>query len=167
MPGSWPATHGEGTSSAESERISSVRKPDAVRAELTPGEFRQGGATEGSSPARLAASDGTQSGDSYHLQSDAVLADGAWHYEVFAIDRQTDTSALYVDAVGLDTRTDVDSTLGTSYGAPFRIGTNWNNSEPFAGALDEVRVRAGIPSIDWIDAQNAAMRDRLATYTPL
>lgn len=65
-------------------------------------------------------------------------ADDTWHHVVGVFDRTNTTMILYVDGVQA-TSTIIDNTLAAN-GGTFRVGTQWDNTEPFGGAVDDVRV---------------------------
>lgn len=65
-------------------------------------------------------------------------SDDKWHHVVGIIDRPNTTMGLYIDGLFAATTT-IDNTLAAN-GGSFRIGTQWDNSAPYIGSIDDVRV---------------------------
>ncbi len=70
--------------------------------------------------------------------NDSDYNDNRWHNVVGVIDRPNLVMELFIDGVKKG-RISIDNTkLGA--GGTARIGTNWDNSRPFSGLIDDVRV---------------------------
>jgi len=64
--------------------------------------------------------------------------DGNWHHVACVVDRPNNNMTLYVDGE-LAASSNVDNTLLSNAGS-LRIGTQWNNANPYNGSIDEVVV---------------------------
>ncbi|MBN1792139.1 LamG domain-containing protein, partial [Candidatus Woesearchaeota archaeon] len=69
---------------------------------------------------------------------DVDYDDDVWHHVVGVIDRPDEEMRLYVDG-DLKGTVFVDNSAGAAGGSA-RIGTDWNNGNPFNGSIDEVGV---------------------------
>lgn len=112
---------------------------------------------------RLALGAGCPDYTSHHLGSwGTSFADTMWHHVAFVIDRSKGTASLFVDGQLVDSEA-IDIALPGAGGVA-KIGSNWNDSTTFDGAIDEVRISDGARSAEWIDAEHASMTDVLLDY---
>ena len=58
---------------------------------------------------------------------------------VGVIDRPANSMILYIDGISKGTATP-DNTNNSNMNPELRVGSNWDNSTPFAGSVDEVRI---------------------------
>jgi hypothetical protein len=87
----------------------------------------------------------------------------AWRYVVLVIDRPNVEMRLFVDGTLKSSRA-IDN-LGDADGSgSFLIGTDWDHSNSFTGAIDEVRVSSSARSESWIAAQHKAMTDSFLRF---
>lgn len=80
----------------------------------------------------------------HYLHSDSIVAgtnydDDTWHHVVSVIDRVNGKLFLYVDNVKKG-EMNLNTTDSGDGNASFRIATNYNNTTPFAGTVDEVKI---------------------------
>ena len=108
---------------------------------------------------------GCPAAEVYILDSpSAGYADGMWHHVALVIDRPGGVMRLHVDGSLVATHAaEIDNALAGG-GFYDRIGTNFNNTRPFEGSIDEVRIASVARSTAWIAAQHASMIDGLATF---
>ncbi|HEY4496978.1 MAG TPA: LamG-like jellyroll fold domain-containing protein [Candidatus Paceibacterota bacterium] len=74
----------------------------------------------------------------YSLNSTINYDDDKWHFAVTVVDRPNLLMTLYVDGVTRGTVAIDNALSGT--GGSARIGTNWNNTTPFNGLVDDIRI---------------------------
>ncbi|MBR9681697.1 MAG: LamG domain-containing protein [Candidatus Altiarchaeota archaeon] len=72
------------------------------------------------------------------VSSGLDYSDGKWHQVICSIDRPNLNQSLYVDG-HLVASVAIDNTF-SGVGGSLRIGTQWNNANPFDGIIDEVRA---------------------------
>jgi hypothetical protein len=97
----------------------------------------------------------------YEVKAAASL--GAWSYLTLVMDRPASVMRLFVDGVLMDT-VDIDNTADADGNGSFRIGTDWDDSSPFNGSIDEVRVSSSARSAGWIAAQHRSMTDGFLSF---
>lgn len=88
---------------------------------------------------------------------------GAWRYLTLVMDRPASVMRLFVDGVLADSVA-IDNTADADGNGSFRIGTDWDNSQPFSGSIDEVRVSSSARSAGWIAAQHRSMTDGFLSF---
>lgn len=108
--------------------------------------------------------DGCPAAAVYTLDSPASYADGDWHYVAVVLDRPNGSMRLHVDGALVATHpVTIDNALPVG-GYYDRIGTNFNNTRPFDGRINEVRVATVARGAASIAAQHASMTDALASF---
>jgi len=80
---------------------------------------------------------GCTSYSSHLIEAVGSYDDNEWHHIFGIIDRVNNIMKLYVDGNLIGSKT-VNTNPGA--GGSFRIGTNWDNSNPFDGIIDEVKI---------------------------
>jgi len=70
--------------------------------------------------------------------SDKRYDDNVWHLATMVVDRPNTTMKLYIDGT-LKSSAVIDNTYSND-GGSLRLGTDWNDTNAFAGSLDDARI---------------------------
>jgi hypothetical protein len=83
---------------------------------------------------------------------------GTWRYVTLVMDRLATQMRLLVNGVVVSSHF-IDSDKDADGAGFFRIGADWDETNPFSGLIDEVRVSSSARSNGWIAAQHRSMTD--------
>ena len=72
------------------------------------------------------------------LTSDATYLETDWNFLVFTYDYNTKLRSIFRNGIFVKANTSGDKL--NSSGNTFYIGSNWDNTRPFHGQLDDVRI---------------------------
>lgn len=75
---------------------------------------------------------------SYNVQTNTSYTDNKWHLATAVVDRAGGNEYLYID--GAFQKSLAVDNINSNVGGNLRIATNWNNSNPFTGSLDDARI---------------------------